>query len=726
MPSLFSKFRHRKSASLSSNTSDNSNPSSPRSSSTIPRPSQGVPQVAPATQDLPSTRASTDLAGRRPDDAHAGGVSDPKRLPNPNAPDVLGATGGSANVAGGRTGQGSGGPVEEGDVVVIGKQASTAPTSQAGRRDETGHSRPFADEAQRPDLPTTTSNVNNPIPVPTSHGSGSTHYVPQDVAITDTTEDLLRKPLPAVPEVTTPSATAHADVDSRSFPLQPHGREVDQGARHGTSGHLAVDTSAQSQTGLSTRRLSESSGGPAVPPRSPQRASISGPSQSHPHERVHSPPLPHVDSVDRSRLQREDEERPGLVGSVSRAHRKGEEVSVTNDYPRVSDIPGLRNQHIGLDVSGFDGTGRSSPSGKTAGRGDNDAFVEIPKRDSSLKLSEDNELKALMEGGTGGSSRASVNEDQSSDLHGTSMRGGAGVGRQGEADLSSRVANLSLERQGQEALPGLKEQRKELIVSLVEGSVARAGERETLTDQGRDVFRKAGMGKLLDKEGTVDMRSRVLDPVVKETIYPKEHTEYTTVITRCIHKTHYIPLIQPIHDPDPVVLATRHRIFSAEDGQWHEVVGDEAAIEILGRDTFLKGPQERREIRKPALPGLEEMDEDAIRMSKEAGLYYSASSGSAGYTNTSMISSGGEREFREDRQVEVPIRGEDVAHDGIGLGGGSGRVLEREYKLGDEGGDWQEVATYVGLENGLSGMRLGGSRAGASYSKEDTDVGLAM
>ncbi|OCF37670.1 hypothetical protein I316_00797 [Kwoniella heveanensis BCC8398] len=721
MPSLFSKFRHRKSASQSSNNSDTSNPSSPRSSSNIPRNSQGLPQTptTATTHDSSPARASTDQGGRRSEDVF-GGSGGNRRLPVPTGQDLSGATGGHGVTQSGRDGQGLEGRVKEGEVVVIGKQPSDnhfpLHASGTGTRDDTGHTRPFVDESQRPDLPTTTSNANNPIPVPTSQNSGSTHYVPQDaIGTSGATEDLLRKPLPAVPKVTTPSATVHGS-DADPLHHGPNASQGTQGGRDGTFGHLAVDTAGL--TGTKTRRLSESSGGPTVPPRSPQRASISEASAGGPHqhhERIRSPPLPHVASVDRSNLQREEEERPGLIGSSSRAPREGEQAAVTGDYPRVGDIPALREQS----------SGRASPGGISRRKGDKDAFVEIPKRDSSLKLSEDTELKALMEGGTGVSSRASISEGRQVRSSDTQVGGVTSAGQfQQDEDLSNRVTNMSLEQQGSEALPGLKEQRKELIVSLVEGSVSRAGQRETLTEEGRDVFRKAGMGKLLDREGTVDMRSKVLDPVVKETIFPKEHTEYTTVINRCIHKTHYIPLIQPIHDPDPVVLATRHRIFSAEDGQWHEVIGDAAAIEILGRDTFLNGPQERREIRKPALPGLEEMDDEAIRMSQEAGLYYSASSGSAAYTNTSMLATGGEREFRQDKQVQVPIRGEDVAHDGIGIGGGTGRVLEREYKVGDEGGDWQEVATYVGLENGVAGLRLGGNDASAS--KEDKNVGLAI
>jgi hypothetical protein len=43
------------------------------------------------------------------------------------------------------------------------------------------------------------------------------------------------------------------------------------------------------------------------------------------------------------------------------------------------------------------------------------------------------------------------------------------------------------------------------------------------------------------------------------------------------------PKIQPIFDPDPIVLPTRHR-FRDHEGNLREVVGDEAARAILGDD----------------------------------------------------------------------------------------------------------------------------------------------
>jgi hypothetical protein len=41
------------------------------------------------------------------------------------------------------------------------------------------------------------------------------------------------------------------------------------------------------------------------------------------------------------------------------------------------------------------------------------------------------------------------------------------------------------------------------------------------------------------------------------------------------------PYIQPIHDPNPTVLPTRH-LFKDSQGNWREVIGDEAAERILG------------------------------------------------------------------------------------------------------------------------------------------------
>lgn len=48
------------------------------------------------------------------------------------------------------------------------------------------------------------------------------------------------------------------------------------------------------------------------------------------------------------------------------------------------------------------------------------------------------------------------------------------------------------------------------------------------------------------------------------------------------------PYVQPIADPEPRVMPTRH-LFKDRDGQWREVYGDEAAEAILGHKLVLDG-----------------------------------------------------------------------------------------------------------------------------------------
>jgi hypothetical protein len=51
-------------------------------------------------------------------------------------------------------------------------------------------------------------------------------------------------------------------------------------------------------------------------------------------------------------------------------------------------------------------------------------------------------------------------------------------------------------------------------------------------------------------------------------------------------------------------------MFSPRTGHWHEVIGDEAAIELLGEDAFRNGPQTFREVRRAMLPGLDNTYEE--------------------------------------------------------------------------------------------------------------------
>jgi hypothetical protein len=101
-------------------------------------------------------------------------------------------------------------------------------------------------------------------------------------------------------------------------------------------------------------------------------------------------------------------------------------------------------------------------------------------------------------------------------------------------------------------------------------------------------------------------------------------TYIITMYSKCLFQTArqahsgseltYSPKIQPVEDPNPEILETRHRIFSIADGKWHEVIGDAAAIRILGEEAFYGGQKETRRKRAAALPGLtppEPVDGDA-------------------------------------------------------------------------------------------------------------------
>ncbi|ORY23363.1 hypothetical protein BCR39DRAFT_359953 [Naematelia encephala] len=175
MPSLFKKFRHRK----------NSSSASSASSYTSTPPS---PVAATGASSSSARRASLPHSPRRSD------------LTNPSAPMMADRS--------------------EDDVVVIGTGIEQTSISGGGG-DTTGHSQPFGDESYRPDLPTTTSNVNNPAPDTSTLGWTA------------------NKALPTLPEVRTPqpgpSTLAEFPLPptdhNTSAPL-PHVDSVDRGRLH--------------------------------------------------------------------------------------------------------------------------------------------------------------------------------------------------------------------------------------------------------------------------------------------------------------------------------------------------------------------------------------------------------------------------------------------------------------------------------------------------------------
>ncbi|RXK39764.1 hypothetical protein M231_02957 [Tremella mesenterica] len=189
--------------------------------------------------------------------------------------------------------------------------------------------------------------------------------------------------------------------------------------------------------------------------------------------------------------------------------------------------------------------------------------------------------------------------------------------------------------------------------SIVTNAAQRAGDELVwqgkgavgLSEEGKEVFKQAGMADELQARDSVRLQTKWMEPVIHEHIIKKEHTDYITLVDREIHKYHVYPKIQPVLDPNPIMLPTRHRIFSQRDGKWHEVIGDEAAIAILGEDVFRNGPQEIRQQRLS--------DEQALRA-------------------TSSVQSSGR-----------------LDDDELNRGG---RVMEREYLKGGPESDWTEIA----------------------------------
>lgn len=131
----------------------------------------------------------------------------------------------------------------------------------------------------------------------------------------------------------------------------------------------------------------------------------------------------------------------------------------------------------------------------------------------------------------------------------------------------------------------LDEQRDRLAGKIAwSESVARdAGLRAPPPDERAvEIFGRAGWSDRIGVRDTLDVHTKVLPPVIQEHVRPVETVIYQLMIFREVHKYHIYPYIQPIRDPDPKVLPTRH-LFRDRDGNLREVYGDEAAERVLGR-----------------------------------------------------------------------------------------------------------------------------------------------
>ena len=101
----------------------------------------------------------------------------------------------------------------------------------------------------------------------------------------------------------------------------------------------------------------------------------------------------------------------------------------------------------------------------------------------------------------------------------------------------------------------LEKARSELVDRIVTGAQGRKAKRGEMGEEGREVFRATGLEENLGREGTVDAKTKWLEPVIQvglhhlssstlsdkrlqEHIIPREHTEHTTIIEQDIHRHH--------------------------------------------------------------------------------------------------------------------------------------------------------------------------------------------
>lgn len=484
MPSLFSRFRHKK----TNSTSETNSPSDSPPSSPTRNTQNEVPSSPTRNQ-----RASLD-----------------QRINSPSSQSV-----GRRSMDGTRP--------------IVPVPAAFKPRSNVSSVPRESHSAAFGDETTRPDLPTTSSNVNNPQ------------------------HDQTTKNLPSLPPI-----SAGPPLDSS------------------LSGSLHSST---------------------------QRNDI--------------PPLPHVASVDRSGVLDQHTNRPEAI--VSESHQQSGDHA---KFPHVQGVSSGGASHISADSK----------------YSDNDVD-EIPPRSTSLHPERATDL--TKSGNTVTSAQSSPYE---------AFRTVVDPDLTPEDFIAQYLHRMTLQKaqkpvvpkeyMGPFTTPALERERKEMVKKIVDDVNGRMGQEKGLSEFGKDVFNRSGFRDKIGLGSTVDVHTKWMEPVVKEHIRIIERHVYTIIINQEVHKYHIYPKIQPIFDPEPIMLEPRHRIFSPYDNEWHEVIGDAAAIAILGEDVFYNGAKTVREVRKSVLPGFE----------------------------------------KENGEIEEG-----------GVGRGLGRVREREGMLGGKWGPWKDA-----------------------------------
>jgi hypothetical protein len=230
------------------------------------------------------------------------------------------------------------------------------------------------------------------------------------------------------------------------------------------------------------------------------------------------PPLPHTQSTPSHEVKAVEgwRDRPTMSSAHMRQSVEGELGRHSSDIiQRYTETSTTERQHhasqpqrtITEEPPQTPDKGHSSQNGRE---------VEVPARGSSLHPSQaDNKFDDQM-------AKLSVQEGSARD------------------EDTSR---------GTETLEGL---RSDMAQRLFEESTARREARDTLSEQGLETFNKAGMSELVGKDDTVDVHTKWMRPVVhvrvntskistlmtQETIIPKVHTEYTTVIEQELHHHH--------------------------------------------------------------------------------------------------------------------------------------------------------------------------------------------
>ncbi len=189
MPSLFSRLKHRKTPSSSSELNS---PSSPTIVQSPTSPARTTAAAPPSQERL--TSLSAPVLDRSDEDVV---LIDKAPVPASSQPRTT-------DSRGGRT------------APPLVKETASPATFQP-RTDPTGHSQAFVDEFQQPDLPTTSSNANNPIP--DDNANYVSNSLPKLLELPrDLSEPFTAFPLPpgAAPPSQSPTPIAHVTSANRT------------------------------------------------------------------------------------------------------------------------------------------------------------------------------------------------------------------------------------------------------------------------------------------------------------------------------------------------------------------------------------------------------------------------------------------------------------------------------------------------------------------------------